>query len=423
MADDNDISRTAKFLKNFDKAARHMRKAAVSIHGDEFADNIVSEARLEFEALIPEIPYIGGKTNRLTGEALIPAVACLALYRALKKRGKTVGDAGEIIDGTVQSQLDSLPGLLVHLVGRYRSSKLYLKKMKKRAAISQERRYPGDWVFAIIDGDGEEFDYGINFTECGICKFFSAHDAEELIPYMCAVDFPVSKVMNSGLVRTTTLAEGADKCNFRFKRGGKVHFVGNPTNRRLIERLEELGFFKYLEPGQAADLKSEMAEMGWTAVFWDSGRYFSADAEDLAEWGVASFLKDIQPFLEKQGIRLESIEESDIEDHYKIMVNGRTHLIWSRKEMKIDINGEQRGLLWGLAPSRCFSIVNQLLIEADSNERIYAVNGGNDLDGFFLTEEQYRLICQHPSADPGYGPYVITEEYPNHGWPGWKKPS
>jgi hypothetical protein len=199
-----------------------MRKAATAIHGDEFADAIVSEAMLEFEALIPEIPYIGGKKNRLTSEALTPAVACVALYRALKKRGKTVEDAGAIIDGIIQSQLDSVPKPLVYLMGRYRSSTLYVNKLKKQAARSQERRYPGDWVFSIIDGDGEEFDYGIDFTECGICKFFPAHEAEELIPYMCAVDFPVSKALKTGLVRTTTLAEGADKCNFRFKRGREV---------------------------------------------------------------------------------------------------------------------------------------------------------------------------------------------------------
>jgi hypothetical protein len=222
---DNNTSRKAKILKNFDKASKavkHMRKAAAAIHGDEFADEIVSETILEFEALVPEIPYIGGKKNRLSSEALIPSIACVALYRVLKKRGKTVEDAGEIIDGIIQSQFDSMPGWLIYLVGRYRSSKLYIRKMEKQAAISQERRYPGDWVFSIVDGDGKEFDYGIDFTECGVCKFFSTHDAEELIPYMCAVDFPVSKALNTGLVRTTTLAEGADKCNFRFKREREV---------------------------------------------------------------------------------------------------------------------------------------------------------------------------------------------------------
>ena len=103
MGEADPDSRRAMFLKRFDKAARHMRKAAASIYGDEFADEIVSEARTEFEVLIPEIPYIGGRKNRLSSDALTPSVACVALYRALKRRGMTVEDAGKIIDGTVQS--------------------------------------------------------------------------------------------------------------------------------------------------------------------------------------------------------------------------------------------------------------------------------------------------------------------------------
>ena len=212
-------TRKAKLLKTFDKAARYMRKAAAARHGDKFAGDVVTGARREFETLIPSIPYIGGKKNRLTNSALVPSVACLALYRTLIARGKTTQDAGDIIDATVRSQFESFPALALHLVGWYRSTSHYLKGLKKQAALSQERKFSGDWVFTIIDGDGEDFDYGIDFSECGICKYFGVHDAEELIPYMCATDFIASDALGSGLTRTTTLAEGADKCNFRFKRG------------------------------------------------------------------------------------------------------------------------------------------------------------------------------------------------------------
>ena len=221
MTQDYYLSRKTQLLKTFDKMGRHVRKAAADSHGDEFADDLTAEARREFEALIPGIPYIGGKKNRLTNPALIPSVACLALYRALKARGKTAQDAGAIIDATVRSQLESVPGPLLRLVGWYRSSAHYVNGLKRQAAASQERKFSGDWVFSIIDGDGKNksFDYGIDFTECGICKFFGANDAEELIPYMCATDFIASDALGSGLVRTTTLAEGADKCDFRFKAG------------------------------------------------------------------------------------------------------------------------------------------------------------------------------------------------------------
>ena len=42
----------------------------------------------------------------------------------------------------------------------------------------------------------------------------------ELMPYLCSVDFIMSERMGLGLERTTTLAEGSPKCDFRFKHNG-----------------------------------------------------------------------------------------------------------------------------------------------------------------------------------------------------------
>lgn len=83
---------------------------------------------------------------------------------------------------------------------------------------TQERRYPGDWLGRFIEGDGKDFDCGIDITECGICKFYSAQGAEELAPYLCLSDFVVSDAFDRRLVRYKTLAEGADVCDFRYKK-------------------------------------------------------------------------------------------------------------------------------------------------------------------------------------------------------------
>jgi len=91
--------------------------------------------------------------------------------------------------------------------------------MKKCAAESQKRLYPGDWVWSSFEGDGKEFDSGADFTECAICKFFRAQDASDLAPYLCRTDFAVSRAFGMGLVRTMTLAEGEDRCDFNYKRG------------------------------------------------------------------------------------------------------------------------------------------------------------------------------------------------------------
>jgi hypothetical protein len=67
-------------------------------------------------------------------------------------------------------------------------SRWFAERLQKRAKSSQERRYPGGYVFAFIEGDGLDFDYGIDYIECASCKFLNEQDAPELIPYVCAVD-------------------------------------------------------------------------------------------------------------------------------------------------------------------------------------------------------------------------------------------
>ncbi len=71
----------------------------------------------------------------------------------------------------------------------------------------------------MIEGDGKEFDYGLDVTECLAVKCFPKHDAEEFVPYLCPFDYPRSDALGLGLVRTMELAQGDEKCDFRFKWG------------------------------------------------------------------------------------------------------------------------------------------------------------------------------------------------------------
>lgn len=207
-----------KLLKGFDSKARVARRILTSCYGAELADTITGEARQEYEALIPQLPYIGEK-NLFLGE-LFQSAAALVLYRVMKRCGKTVEEAGKILYDLVEQQLHHYPGFLLRRVARLR---FCAHRLKKHAAESQERRHPESWVFTFVEDGREEgkkeFDFGLDFTECAICKFFHAQGADEFTPYVCLVDFPMSRAFNMGMVRTMTLAEGHAKCDFRYKRG------------------------------------------------------------------------------------------------------------------------------------------------------------------------------------------------------------
>jgi hypothetical protein len=211
-------SRKPELLKSYDKAAKPLEKIIANRFDDKYTNTIIIEARQEFENIIHKLPYIGGDKNFNTRN-LIMASACLAIYKVLKDHGKTAEEVGKIIYEMTEKMVD-YPKFILHFIGRLKYGKGYEKKIEEWAKESQKRQYPGDWVATFIKGDRRAFDYGFDMTECGILKFFHAQGADEIVPYICvSMDGIFSEAFNRGLVRTTTLAEGYDRCDFRYKMG------------------------------------------------------------------------------------------------------------------------------------------------------------------------------------------------------------
>jgi len=218
------LSKKSELLKGHEKGTESLRKILASRFDDKQTNAILVEIRQEFETIIPKIPYIGGEKN-LNTKNLIMASSCLAIYRVLKDHRKSTEEIGKIIYEMTETIID-YPKFILRILGRLKYGKGYEKKIKEWAAESQKRQYPGDWVSEFVEGDGRKFDYGFDMTECGILKFFHAQGAEEITPYICvSMDGVFSKAFNRGLVRAMTLAEGYDRCDFRYKRGRETFLL------------------------------------------------------------------------------------------------------------------------------------------------------------------------------------------------------
>jgi len=213
------MSRKSEILAIFDDHAQAWKPFIIKQYGDEFADTILREARAEHEALIPEIPYIGGDENHMTRH-LIRSTTSLALYEVMKSRGKTAQETGKIIYDAVVERVND-PSMAARFRDE-RSPEERRRKEKQRVKWHRKRRYPGDWIYEFVEGNGVEFDYGYDFVECGSQKLYHAHGADEFLPFYCFLDFPMSKASGLGMIRTMTLAEGYEKCNFRYKKGRKT---------------------------------------------------------------------------------------------------------------------------------------------------------------------------------------------------------
>ena len=193
------------------------RKVYKKRFGDDLSTSLINETKQAYENILPKIPYVGGKEN-IFSEWLNYGAYYLGVYQALSAHGHKLDDIGKIIYDTYETMAD-YPKWFLSIVGHLKYGRKYEDKLRQAATVSQKQKYPGDFVSYFIKGTNEEFDYGLDITECGICKLYAAHGVDRLSRYMCLSDYVVSKAFGRGLVRHKTIAEGADKCDFRFKKG------------------------------------------------------------------------------------------------------------------------------------------------------------------------------------------------------------
>ncbi len=222
----------ARLLRQYDSYVRRMRPVLARELVGMDIDALIQETRAEYGQLIPQLPDIGGKqpfTQFLTFTAL-----WLALYRAAQRRGKTAEQVGELIFQICCAFMQVYPAFLARLMGGVNFSPIYLKNLRRRAAESRLSSYADDYVYDFIQGDGKMFDYGVDYLQCAACKFLESQQARELAPYLCPVDILYSERLGWGLQRTMTLAQGAQRCDFRFKRGGATRVAVPASMQHLV---------------------------------------------------------------------------------------------------------------------------------------------------------------------------------------------
>ena len=98
-----------------------------------------------------------------------------------------------------------------------RISKIFINALNRKVNHNSN---PDGFVANIITDKKETFGlgYGVDILECGICKLFKKHDYQKYASILCEVDEITSALAGLKLIRTGTIANGAKKCDFRFKK-------------------------------------------------------------------------------------------------------------------------------------------------------------------------------------------------------------
>lgn len=197
--------------------------------GEETLSELTRRSTDEFEALLPSLPFLGGKNNPSLG-LILQSAQTLAFYKACKSVGLDVREFAQLMYEVGEAYYDSVSSIKKRMFRWMAFSSRAKRSWRKWAAETQRRQYAGNWVGEFIEGDGRSFDWGLNFVECGWLKLIREHHAEEAAPYACLGDFVKMRAMGIGFMRTQTLGCGHPICDFRFMRGYQTPRGWPPEN-------------------------------------------------------------------------------------------------------------------------------------------------------------------------------------------------
>ncbi|MFT0715943.1 L-2-amino-thiazoline-4-carboxylic acid hydrolase [Flagellimonas lutimaris] len=113
----------------------------------------------------------------------------------------------------LQAWFKKLPSKLIP----FPLTSIFLKIMDKKV---HKKDHQDGFLAKLVTGKDETygFGYGIDILECGICILFRKHQAEKYVSILCEVDKITSSLAGLELIRQGTIANGAKKCDFRFRK-------------------------------------------------------------------------------------------------------------------------------------------------------------------------------------------------------------
>jgi len=221
-------------LKDFDQTIVLMKNAQK--HSEIITDAVQNELILEYEKIIPEIPYFKGYRQGMFNSMLIITSQVLSAYRVFKSYDKRPDEVWEICHTALLLRLQQIPFRKKWLINKLWNT--LFRAVFIRRAQRNVKETLGNFELEYIKGNGESFDYGINYTKCGHHKFLKDQGAEEMFPYVCLADISLSDAFGWGLTRTQTIGDRCTYCDFRFKKGSATKITSKtPEVQKMIDKL------------------------------------------------------------------------------------------------------------------------------------------------------------------------------------------
>ncbi len=178
--------------------------------------NVKRISKNNYKDMIQRTSDIGSLRKNPLRVCLTSGILWLSIYDAME--GKMNQEQfGEMVSATIEAPM---------LKKNFQKQKAFdIKTQKKKIEKNKIANAASDsefnWNTELILGRDEN-EYTVIYHRCGLCALGKQEHHEELIPYMCKMDYETIAMMGGVLKRKGTIATGADCCDFYVcKKGSK----------------------------------------------------------------------------------------------------------------------------------------------------------------------------------------------------------
>jgi hypothetical protein len=174
-----------------------------------------------YQGIFPDVAFARRSPNPIDRRLEFSAYF-LATAQVLEQRGETFDAIRQICLDITHACVRPKNGLHAWLkrlpvkIIRSPLGKLLTRFMEKKTT---KLGHPDGFRVNMITDPALTFGlgYGIDIMECGICKLFQKHNAKHYVSILCEVDKLTSSLAGLEMVRSSTIANGAKCCDFRWK--------------------------------------------------------------------------------------------------------------------------------------------------------------------------------------------------------------
>lgn len=205
----------AEMFSNIDLSRHQLERHMPHVPVERLKERALEEIR----EVMRYLPYAGGDSGRMTPFFRLGA-GTIAVGRALRNFKAPMETISFLMRRIFLAKIETLPESERLALGEAWLSEENRAFLRTQALASEQRQNPGDFVYKFVDGDSGDgdapFTFGLDYSECGFCNTCHASGDADLLPNICAMDKESYEIRGVKLQRTTTLASGGKRCNFRF---------------------------------------------------------------------------------------------------------------------------------------------------------------------------------------------------------------